>query len=313
MNNLIKRNEKFMKLKDIGEFGFIERIKSEIKTGKSVIVGIGDDAAVVKYTRSKYLLVTTDMLIEDVHFKLSTATPYQIGHKAMACNISDIAAMGGIPKYAVVSIGLPGNMDLRFSDELYRGMNRTARRFGISIIGGDTNSSKKVVINVTLLGVVRKKELVLRSGAKFTDSIYVTGTLGGSIHGKHLNFIPRLKEAQYLVKNFNVHSMIDISDGLVQDLGHILKKSKAGAMLFKESIPISKEARTLYHALYDGEDFELLFIHPRRGEKKLKSAISRSKIDAVCIGVITREERGIVLLSKNAPTRQLMPKGWTHF
>ena len=302
-----------MKLKDIGEFGLIERIRGKTDIDKSVIVGIGDDAAVVKYTRSKYLLVTTDMLIEDVHFKLSTATPYQIGHKAMACNISDIAAMGGIPKYAVVSIGIPGKMDLRFSDELYRGLNRTARRFGISIIGGDTNSSKKVVISVTLLGVVRKKELVMRSGAKFTDSIYVTGTLGGSIHGKHLNFTPRLKEAQYLVKNSNISSMIDISDGLVQDLGHILEKSKVGAMLFEDSIPISKQAKTLDHALYDGEDFELLFIHPRRGEKKLKAAISRGKINAVCIGYIVRAERGIELIGKSGRTRRLKPKGWTHF
>ena len=302
-----------MKLKDIGEFGFIDRLRDRIKIDKSVIVGIGDDAAVVKYSRNKYLLVTTDMLIEDVHFKLSTATPYQIGHKAIACNISDIATMGGIPKYAVVSIGIPGKMDLRFCDELYMGMSKTARKFGISIIGGDTNSSKKVVINVTLLGVVRKKELVLRSGAKFTDSIYVTGTLGGSIYGKHLNFTPRLKEAQYLVKNFNVSSMIDISDGLVQDLGHILEKSKVGAMLYERKIPISREGKTIEHALYDGEDFELLFIHPRRGEKKLKSAISRGRIDAVCIGYIVREERGIELIGKSGRTRRLKPKGWTHF
>lgn len=302
-----------MKLSDIGEFGFIDRICDKTKTDKSVIVGIGDDAAVLKYKSDKYLLVTTDMLIEDVHFKLSTATPYQIGHKAIACNISDIAAMGGIPKHAVISIGMPGKLDLKFSDGLYKGLNKTARDFGINIVGGDTNSSDKLIINVTLLGEVKKRELVLRSGARFEDSIYVTGSLGGSIYGKHLNFTPRLKEAQYLVKKFNVSSMIDISDGLLQDLGHILKMSGVGAMLYERRIPISRKGKTLNHALYDGEDFELLWTHPRRGEKKLQSAISRGKINAVCIGVIVQEGRGIELEGKDGKLRRVLPKGYTHF
>ena len=185
------------KLQDIGEFGLIKRIADKEKiSDKDVVVGIGDDTAVLKYKKNLYLLLTTDMLVEDVHFN-QKATPFQIGWKALAVNISDIAAMGGIPKYGLVSLGLKKNTSLKFVDELYRGIKTIAKRFDVQIVGGDTVSSSKLVINIALTGEVEKKYLTLRKGAKIGDKIYVTGRLGGSIIGKHLSFIPRVKEARY--------------------------------------------------------------------------------------------------------------------
>ena len=187
-------------LKDIGEFGLIKRIaKAEKISDKDVIAGIGDDAAVLKYKKNLYLLLTTDILIEDVHFN-QKATPFQIGWKALAVNISDIAAMGGIPRYALVSLGLRKEIPIKFVDEIYQGIRTLAKKFDVQILGGDTVSSSKIVINIALTGEVEKSCLTLRKGAKIGDKIYVTGRLGGSITGKHLSFIPRVKEARYLLK-----------------------------------------------------------------------------------------------------------------
>ena len=298
-------------LQDIGEFGLIKRIaEGEKISDKEVVVGIGDDTAVLKYKKNLYLLLTTDILIEDVHFD-KKAAPFQIGYKALAVNISDIAAMGGIPKYVLVSLGLKKNTSLKFVDELYQGIRSLAKKFKVKIVGGDTVASSKIVISVALTGEVEKKYLTLRKGAKIGDKIYVTGRLGGSISGKHLSFIPRLKEARYLVENLHPTSMIDISDGLLSDLRRICEASGLGAKICQEKIPLSKEATSSENALTGGEDFELLFTlchHPPHLGRRDRVG----EIPITQIGEITKK-KGIILLDGKGKKVLLKKTGFDHF
>jgi thiamine-monophosphate kinase len=303
-----------MKIKDIGELGLIDRIAKKIRLDKSVIKGIGDDTAVIEWTGGKYLLFTCDMSIEDVHFKRRKATPFQIGWKAMARNLSDIAAMGGVPKYALVSVGLDPDMPVSFSDGLFDGMKALAKRFGVNIVGGDTSKSKKTIIDISLIGEVEKKNLVLRSGAREADAIFVTGFLGGSIKGKHLDFVPRLDEARALVKNFKVNSMIDVSDGLLLDLGRILDASKIGAVLYEDLIPISKDADSFEKGVTDGEDFELVFtMAPLEAKRFMKSYVPKFNIPVSLIGEITRKSLGYKLIGSDWKEKRLSAKGFLHF
>ncbi len=256
------------RVQHLGEFGLIDRIKAFCPSSARVIKSIGDDAAVLDYTSKAYQLLTTDMLIEDVHF--TRRMPAQsIGHKALACNISDIAAMGGVPTFAVVSLGIPKTMPLKWVTDFYKGMSFLAQSFKVSIVGGDTVKSDNIVINIALLGEVAKKHLVTRDGAHVGDWVFVTGPLGGSLQsGRHLTFTPRLKEARFLVENFKPNAMMDISDGLGGDLNHILKASHVGVELFDEHIPRHKGVN-LTQALCDGEDFELVFTLSQAKAKRL--------------------------------------------
>lgn len=309
---------KMKKLMDVGEFGFIKLISRLFlkKTGKpKIISGIGDDTAVIPFNRDNFLLLTTDMLLEDVHFKRSHP-PYDIGHKALAVSISDIAAMGGIPRYALISVGLPKKLSLSFAKKIFEGIRRTARDYGIEVVGGDTNCSRKIVIASFVAGTVRKNNLVLRSRAKEGDYIFVTGTLGGAADkGKHLKFAPRLPEAQYLAGNFKLNSMIDISDGLLADLGHILSTSRAGALLWQDNIPLaSKRENGIEKAYYAGEDFELLFTVPKRLAKKLlKSWPEKFKTKLSCIGQIKSGNFGLKAEDKNGVRKKLKAGGFRHF
>jgi len=247
-----------MKISQLGEFGLIDALKKFAPSSKAVIKGIGDDAAVLPFSKSEYLLFTTDMLAEGTHFT-RRMSPQLIGHKALACNISDIAAMGGYPTFAVVSIGIPKNLPVRFVEEMYKGIQLLAQSFNVSIVGGDTIKTDKIIINIALLGLVEKKFLVTREGARPDDWVFVTGPLGNSLKsGRHLNFLPRLAQARFLVEKFKPSAMMDISDGLAGDLNHILKASQVGACLDYASIPRQRGA-SLSQALNDGEDFELLF------------------------------------------------------
>ncbi len=299
-------------ISDIGEFGLIDRIAKSIKVDASVIKGIGDDAAVIRFTNNRYLLFTTDMLIEGVHFSLREATAYQIGWKALGVVTSDIAAMGGLPRYATISLGLPKGLSLRFIDQLYKGMRGLSVKFKINIVGGDTNRSKKIVVDVALLGEVEKKKLVLRSGAKVGDIIFVSGTLGGSLKKRHLTFLPRLKEARHLVKNYKLNSMIDLSDGLSSDLNQIAKASNVGAIIYEGLIPISRETDSLEAALNEGEDFELLFSLPLNEARRLSSSW-KMKVPLVQIGEIVKKSLGLRVITKAGRERRLVPKGFKHF
>lgn len=297
------------KLFHIGEFGLIELIRKAAGRGPGVVRGIGDDAAVLEGTKGEYLLLTTDMLAEGVHFTRSMGGR-AIGHKALACNVSDIAAMGGRPTYAVVSIALPPSLELAFAQNIYAGINALAKRFGVAIVGGDTIKSSKIVINIALLGTVKKSELVLRGGARPGDIIFVTGTLGRSFQtGKHLNFTPRVLESQYLVKKLRPTAMIDISDGLATDLQHVLKASRVGAILYAVQIPLTAKA-TLKEALTDGEDFELLFTLPKAQAKRLQSS---RHFRFYPIGQIVKPSAGLKLVDKSGQRLKMDLKGFRHF
>src|SRR5829696_5924458 len=244
-----------------GEFAYIEWLRRVTPAAAGVAVGPGDDTAVLRPPRGP-LLVTTDMLLEGSCFRLADAGPRRVGRKAIAVNLSDIPAMAGVPTAAVVSVGLPRAGGRELAEGLYLGMREMADAFGVPLVGGDTNSwDGPLSISVTLLGEATDRGPVLRSGAKVGDWVMVTGSLGGSILGHHLDFTPRVREALALHESAALHAMIDISDGLAADLNHICEESRCGAVLYASAIPISDAARELgrasgktplQHALGDG-------------------------------------------------------------
>jgi len=294
------------KLSAIGEFGLIGLIKRAAPKTSGVVLGIGDDAAVIAKNNREYWLLTADMLVEGVHFTRAMGAR-RIGRKSLACNISDIAAMGGVPRYALVSLGLRPDDSVKFATDLCQGITRLARKYGIAVIGGDTVRSRKTTISISLMGEVEKKNLLTRRGARTGDKIFVTGRLGRSLaSGKHLTFTPRVKEARQLVK-FKPSAMIDISDGLAADLGHILKESKKGAVLYADKVPLSTGA-ALTNALHDGEDFELLFTLPASRVR----ALARSKQRFYCVGEITGKRECLELIGKKGKKR-IAGKGYRHF
>lgn len=292
------------RLSDIGEFELIKRIGQKISLSSSVVKGIGDDCAVVKYTKDKYLLFTTDMIIEDVHFKKRKTHPEEIGHKVLAVNISDIAACGGIPKWAVVSAGVPAQTRYDYIRAIFTGIERLARRFNIDIVGGDTNLSRKLVISVSLLGEVEKRHLILRSGANDKDIVVLSGPLKKT--PDHLTFTPRLREARYLLENFKLSSMIDISDGFLSDLNHILEESKIGAIIYESLIPHKAKADYIYKLLDIGEQFELIFTLPGSELKRLPKGFCP-------VGEIVKGTKGIIYVTREGKRIRVSPRGYRHF
>jgi len=300
-----------MKLSSLGEFGLIQQIRKTAASNSGVVKGIGDDTAVLQFSAKEYLLFTTDMLVENVHF-VRDAGGRAIGYKALACNLSDIAAMGGMPTYAVVSFGAPAGAPLRLVKDIFRGINDLARKFNVAIVGGDTVKSRKLAINIALLGRVAKTKLVCRCGARPGDVIFVTGKLGRSLSsGRHLTFIPRLKESGALVTRVKPTAMIDISDGLAADLGHILEESKVGAVLFENFIPRYSGA-AVDNALYDGEDFELLFTVPQQSVPTVYRLLGQG-FRFYEIGFITEKQNGLRLVSIDGRAKKIAPKGFKHF
>jgi thiamine-monophosphate kinase len=298
-----------MLIKRLGEFGLIDRLKRTIKTDATVVKGIGDDCAVIDHNAREYLLLTADMVVEKVDFTLKDK-PYWIGHKALAVSLSDIAACGGLPRYALVSLGLPVRTRVKFIDEIYRGMRLLAKRFGVNIVGGDISRAPAVTIDVSLVGFVEKKMLVLRNAAAQGDRILVSGKLGGSLKsGRHLKFIPKLKEARFLVENFKVNAMIDISDGLLQDLAHILKASNAGAVIYERLLPLHKDAGSVQAAVSSGEDFELLFTMRDREAQRLTARRGDFRV----VGEIVRKENGFFLVDRQGVGRKAAASGYRHF
>ncbi|GIK14899.1 MAG: thiamine-phosphate kinase [Candidatus Brocadia sp. AMX2] len=305
----------------MGEFSFIEWIRKRQKRRKDVMLGIGDDCAVINVASDKLTLITTDMLVDGTHFDLKKCTVRDAGRKAIACNISDIAAMGCQPTIAVISICFPQHTTEKFARELYKGIWDVADKYNIEIVGGDIISgSSPFCISVTMLGRDDGLKPIRRSGAKAGDKILVTGALGGSILGKHLSFEPRLKEALALNKNFTIHAMIDISDGLTADLNHILEESGVGAILYEDHIPVSHAAvelsrktghTPLYHALSDGEDYELLMTLSKAQAKRVLSSGLLADVKVSCIGEIVKG-RGIQMKSSSGNIRRIKPRGYEH-
>lgn len=300
-----------MSLQSLGEFGLIDRLRQKIAVKGPVVVGIGDDTAVLKLDPKKRTLITTDMLVEGCHFTRKDATPQEIGWKAMAVNLSDIAAMGGWPTAAVVAVGLPPKFSEKDADGLYQGLAGAAHCFDVVIAGGDTNASDKLVVAVTLLGEVEPGNAVLRSGTKPGDAVWVTGWLGGSLKSRrHLRFMPRVREARWLVSNFRVRAMMDLSDGLSSDLRRMAGESGVGFRIEADRLPVA-EGSTPAGALSDGEDFELLFTLPARESAKLEKA--RNKPARMTrIGSVTAKSRGIVLV-QHGKEKKLAEKGFDHF
>lgn len=303
-------------MSDRNELALIDWIRLKAKHAVGLQVGIGDDAAVWQ-VGGKSLLLTTDMLMENVDFLLSEAPASLIGRKAMAVNLSDIAAMAGKPLVALVAVALPKGCGFEFARELHEGMQAIAEEFDVTIIGGDTNAwDQPLVVTVTLLGEASERGAVTRSGAKPGDWLFVTGPLGGSIRGKHMSFKPRIREAIELQKSVNLHAMIDVSDGLSADLHHILDESGVGATLVTDSIPITEAAKQmgdsrspLEHALSDGEDFELLFCCSPDDGRKLLSGVCTVPVHLV--GEINAEKAARLQWPDGTIT-SLARFGWEH-
>jgi thiamine-monophosphate kinase len=309
----------------MNEFELITKLTHSLPTNESVVTGAGDDCAVLDLgVADKLILFKTDAVVEGFHFTRETP-PEKIGRKALARCLSDIAAMAGTPTAALVTIALPQNFDPEFVGKIYDGLNALAREHGVALVGGETTTNpERILISISLLGTVPRGKQVLRSGAKAGDAIFVTGELGGSLAGKHLDFAPRLAEARWLAEHFHLHALMDLSDGLAGDLRHIANASKVGAEILKSALPISRAARlaakehslakpAALAALTDGEDFELLFTLTSKDAVKLLDAWKERfpNVKLTCIGKIVAGQ-GVLLRDKTG-SHQLPAQGYTHF
>ncbi len=310
----------------MNEFSFIDYLKKKISSSRQVSVGIGDDAAVLSIAKKRHLVVSTDVIVEGVDFVLKKLSPEKIARKALTINLSDLAAMGAKPTAFVITIGKPKYISTAWLKRFYDGLLKIAREYGVACVGGDFSTSKEFFASVAIFGEARPHQVIARAGAKVGDWIGVTGTLGGSILRKHYDFSPRVKEGEFLAGGKFVNSMIDISDGLVQDFMHILQASKVGAVLDLDKIPVSSDAKklsrgnsaqALKRALSDGEDFELLFTVSLRQKLMLERAWKKrfSKVPLSWIGKIEGKKPVIRWMKKGRTV--LAPKlsktGYSHF
>jgi thiamine-monophosphate kinase len=330
-----------MKINEIGEFGLIDRLKKDVLIRKyEGLIGIGDDCAVIKTTFGRYTLLTTDMLIEGVHFNREYMKPDEIGYKAMAVNLSDIAACGGIPKDALISLGVAEDVTVEYLEEIYRGIKESAEEFLVNIIGGDTTrSSSELIINVVIIGEVEDKP-ILRSGAKENDLICVTGYLGDSAAGmhlltnnvldpddfsaiinKHLRPYPYVTVGRKIARLGTAHAMIDISDGLIADLKHVCKASRVGADIYTEKLPFSDsfeiycekyELDLLQMSLSGGEDYCLLLTLAESDYQLLKAELEAEHSKLFEIGRIVNGDE-IRLLDGDGKEIDVDVRGWDHF
>jgi thiamine-monophosphate kinase len=330
---------------DIGEFELIKMMTAGLEPDVRTTVGVGDDCSVYKISRDRHLLATCDMLIEDVHFSRKTASAFLIGCKAIACSLSDIAAMGGHPLFTLVSLGLPPTTPEEFIQDMYIGIRSICREHGVALVGGDTvRSPEKLVIDVTMIGECFGGKYLLRSDAKAGDAIVVTGFLGNSsagfdiLEGKiagpgterrnelieaHLAPEPRTEEGSHLAENYRIHSMIDISDGLAGDLGHVCRASGLGARIWADKIPISEALADccrgagvdpLDYALSGGEDYELLFtLAPDELERLMLEWPEEFDVPLFHIGEMDDGAKHILLLSEDGSERPLDATSFDHF
>ncbi|MFD2258030.1 thiamine-monophosphate kinase [Luteolibacter algae] len=247
-------------LGEIGEDSLISRLITLVPVADQTMEGPGDDCAVIDDGRSGFLLLKTDALVEGVHYERS-ADPLAVGWKAIARVISDFAAMGGKPERFLVTVALPKSLQLDWIENFYRGMGNCMSRYGAVLAGGETcrvPEGSAAVISISATGSVSREQLVLRSGGRSGDEIWVTGRLGGSISGKHLSFLPRVEQAAWLTGNFALSAMMDLSDGIASDLPRLAKASGCGFQIDEDAVPLNNGC-TVQQALTDGEDFELLF------------------------------------------------------
>jgi thiamine-monophosphate kinase len=309
----------------MNEFELIRLLTRSLPDNATVVKGPGDDCAVLDLgVPDRFVLFKTDAIVEGIHFTRE-APPERIGHKALARCLSDIAAMAGTPTAALVTLGLPPNFESGFIEGIYAGLNALARRHDVAIVGGETTTNPgHILISIALLGTVARDKCLHRSGSTAGDALFVTGQLGGSLAGHHLDFEPRLAEARWLAEHFSIHAMIDLSDGLAGDLRHLLNPAGLGAELLKSSIPISRAAKLqaksessakppLLAALTDGEDFELLFTVASKDAVALLDGWNGQFPDVplTCIGKIT-DTTEVVLRDKDG-SLPMPARGYVHF
>jgi thiamine-monophosphate kinase len=331
-------------LKEIGEFGFIKRIsRGCLIRPQNVIKAIGDDAAAFIPAPDQVILVTTDLLVERIHFLRNTTSGFNLGYKALSINLSDIAAMGGIAREAFISIAIPENCPIDFLEDLYKGLKTLAAEFDVNLLGGDTTRSKvDLIINISVVGSAIEKEILYRNTARHGDIICSTGYLGDSRAGLHLiingikadsnelkalrdaHLLPKpyLQEGRFLASQGGVHAVIDVSDGLSSDIGHIAKESNVGIRLYSEKIPVSNnlekfcawfEFDPVEYALAGGEDYTLLCtISPDKVDYIAADYLKRFRNPLYQIGEIN-DSGEMKLVLKNGQVRSFVPSGWDHF
>jgi thiamine-monophosphate kinase len=312
-----------------GEFALIRRLTDRQRAADpDIVVGVGDDCAVVDKDERTYLLVTADMMVEDEHFTRSWYGPDQIGNKLVESNVSDIVSMGGAPRYGIISLSIPPSTELAFIDGIYDGIYTSSGRHGLTIIGGDTTRGDKVVISLTIIGEVERTLLRTRSLAREGDLICVTGTLGKSMAGLrslqeglsgdvrgYLEPMARSAEEARAIA-LHAHAMIDVSDGLGSEVAHICERSGVGAVIYKGRIPLDPAAvdaaeklhESAYdYALYGGEDFELVFTLPPERVDALQGQFD----DFVIVGKVVSCDEGMTIVSDGK--RERLRSGYDHF
>lgn len=339
-----------MLLRNLGEFGFIERVARLVGgSQRPVVRGIGDDAAVVSLGPTRALLLTVDLLIEHIHFSRATARMKDVGFKAAVSNFSDIAAMGGTPQFALTAVAAPPSTAVKQMDALYAGLHEACRRYGVQLLGGDTSASPHhVFVSVTVAGMAPPREVLTRDGASVGDDIYVTGTIGDSCAGlrllqssskrrvlagagrKHVRFLirrhlrptARVRESQFLTRHRLANAAIDLSDGLSGDLRHLCGQSRVGAEIHAGSLPLSPALRwfagrhredPVRIALEGGEDYELLLTVSPKKRRRLEGLARRARVTMTRIGVVRPKGAGIQLRLASGRLRELTPTSWQHF
>jgi len=333
------------KLSELGEFGLISRISSHVENAVGVVTGIGDDAAVTALSPGMQLLTSTDMLLEEVHFRCSWHDPYRLGRKSLAASVSDIAAMGGIPRWALLSLAVPPTVSLEFLDAFTRGFLALAAEHGVALIGGDTCSSRHgLAISVTIMGEQEPGLIVRRSGARPGDDIWVTGTPGDAalalaslekgafpsplaeeereyLTSRLLDPTPRAAAGRALAEAGLVSAMIDVSDGLLADFGHIAEQSAVGGTIRLDAVPLSpafcaafpSHSPSRYDlALAGGEDYELVFTAPVANRGKIVQAMKKCGIDAAPVGIVTTLP-GVTAVLADGSSHAPQNKGFNHF
>ena len=334
-----------MELKELGEFGLLKKLSGQFKsTHPRVIKGIGDDTSVTVQDETKYLLCTTDTLVEDIHFSLKHTSSYNLGKKAVSISLSDIAAMGGAPTFLLTSIILPASTPVDFINLLYKGIKERADEFAVALVGGNTSASpEKIVITTIMLGEVPKDQVIFRKGASAGDVVYVTGRLGDSSLGlkiwkekddkiitdpflkdamlAHIDPFPRVREGRKLAEKKLATSMIDISDGLISDLRHIAEESMVGAKIWLDKIPISTALKRwlvdhpadITLSLSGGEDYELLFTAPKANTPLIENMAKELGIPITQIGEIVSQEYGVTVLDDKGGVFQPPSNGFEHW
>ncbi len=342
-------NRQSARLSNLGEFQLIQSIPRQWTTqGCRPTVGTGDDAAVLSPSPPQQVVISTDLLVEEIHFTRKTATLFDIGYKAAAANLSDLAAMGATPTGIFVAIALPPSLSAHDWQEFYRGLAVPCRPFKVQLLGGDTSSSpSSLFITITIIGQVHPEHILTRQGAKIGDLIYVSGTLGDSAAGltylkkythppkpstlskpmthlvqRHLRPTARIALGQLLASQPYASSAMDLSDGLSGDIGHLSRQSRVGALIFSRQIPMSQQlqryakrirANPLHWALHGGEDYELLFTIPPKWQREFEKMAKKRRISVTQIGTIQPKRFGIRIEQDDHRQDELLPRSYEHF